>query len=560
MTRRCIRVAVVALWLLALAACKKEGAEMPADFGPRRPAVDVSKLQAPALFAHIPADTAFVMASFEAVPLEYYAKIRSMMGPAMERSLGQLRASAPDGDLGRWIDAIADELKGKWSAKGLESLGLSAQPRFAIYGHGVLPAVMRVEIKDGKALLATVERIAQRAGVTLPPLETRHGREFWRIELPREAGLVISIADQQLVVAIGPRHGIAAALPQILGAEKPARNMAGGDELKQLITKHKLGPTMIGYIDTKRVTLGALALAEQELPAACAAELDRVAAQVPRFVFSYTELTAQRFSFAAILELAAPLVEELKSLRAAVPGIAAALADRPIFGMGVGFDLGRGRTVGKSVAGALAKLGQACEAESLVKAADELREGMSKPIPGPLAKLTGGAFALDSIDFEPGSGGGGGGGGDFGPSMPRAVEGFAMVAASDAKSVFEGLTKELPPLGMVGVDADGKLHEVKLTDFGLPFNVHAGVGDQAMVVGAGKRGKSRAEKALNTSGKDKAPFIAGAMDFAKLMKLQAQLGQAAEIDTTVAEMMSNVTFGADATDAWLSFWMAGDLK
>jgi hypothetical protein len=556
MTRRCTRVAVVALWLLALAACKKEGAAMPADFGPRRSAVDVDKLQAPALFAHIPADAPFVMASFEAVPLEYYAKIRSMMGPAFERSLGQVRAVDPDGNLGRWIDAVAAELEGKWSAKGLESLGLSAQPRFAIYGHGLLPVVARLEIKDGKALLATVERIAQRAGVTLPPLETRHGREFWRIELPSDAGLVVSIADQQLVVAMGPRHGIAAVLPQILGAEKPAQNMAGGEELKQLIARHKLGPMMIGFADTKRLTLGALALAERDLPAACAAEIDRVAAQVPRLAFSYTELTAQRFSFGAILELAPKVVEELKSLRAAVPGIAAALADSPMFAMGAGFDLERGRVVGKTVAAALAKLGQACEAESLVKAAGELRDGMSRPLPGPLAKLAGGAFALDSIEFEPG----GGGGGDFGPKMPRAMEGFAMVAASDAKGMFESLAKEIPPLGMLDIDADGKLHEVELTQFGLPFNVHAGVGDQAIAVGVGKRGERRAEKALNTSGKDKAPFLAGAMDISKLMKLQAQLGQAAELDTTMMEMMGRVTFGADATDAGLSFWMSGDLK
>ena len=551
-------LAPVLLALLALAAgaaCKKDGAELPPGFGPRGPAVDVAKLAAPPLFAHIPADTPYVVAAFEAVPLDYYAKIRRALGPALERSFEQLRASARDTELDRWFDAITGELDGKWSAQGLESLGLSAQPRFAIYGHGALPVVMRLEIKDDKALLATIERVAQRAGARLPALETRHGREFWRVELPGDAGAIVSIADRQLVAAYGPRHAVAAALPQILGAEKPARNMADGEELKRLIARHHLGPLMIGYVDSKRLAGALVALAERAPPAACTTQIDRLAAQVPRLVLSYTELTDKRFSAATIVELAPPLAQELKALRAAVPGLSAALAGEPLLAFGGGIDLARGQAAGKALAGALRELGEACDAEELVRGARKLHGAMSEPLPGPLAKIAGGAVAVDAIDF-------GGGGRRSAPSMPRSFEGFALLAATDAKAVFEALGEAAPPLRMLDLAADGKLHDLELTKLGVPFDVRGGVGGRAIVVAAGDRGVRQAEQALAATAGDPGPFLAAPMDLRRLMELQAKIDPAAAraFDSGMLELFGRMTFSVDATDAGLAMWMSGELK
>lgn len=559
MSRRS-RVAVFVLGLLALAACKKEG-ELPPGFGPQRAAVDVDKLQSPALFAHIPADTPYVVAAFEATPLDYLSKLKRTLGPAMGRTLDRIRSLADDSELARWIDAVTDELDGKWSVKGLESLGLSARPRFAFYGHGAAPAVLRLEVKDAKAVLATVERIAARAGARLPALETRHNREFWRIELPGETGAIVSLADNQLVAAFGPRHAIAAVLPQIVGAEKPSRNMADGKPLKDLIARHRLGPQLIGYVDSRRLAKDLLALADRAAPADCAAEIDRLAAQVPRLVFSYTEISDKRHAGGMILELAPALAEQLKALRTAVPGLAAALADEPAFAMGGGLDLARARTAGKAMANAMRDLGDACEARGLVRAARELRDATTEPLPGPLAKLTGVAVAVDAIDF---------GGGkprrsyDYGPSLPRDVDGFAMVSTTDGKASLEALADELPPIHELGVKADGKLHAVELTKFGLPFDVHGGVGQEVLAVSAGSRGKRRAEKALAQTGGGKAPFFAGTFDMTKLIELQRRFDPSTDLsrdlDDAMSQFFGRTTFTVDATDAGLAIWYSTELK
>lgn len=555
------RVVALMLLLLALAACKKEsGTELPSDFRPRSAAVDVDKLAVPALFAHIPADSPYVVASFEAVPLAYLAKFKRGLGPALGRAFDKLRTFTRDGAPSRWIDAIADELDGKWNAKGIESLGFSANPRFAAYGQGILP-VLRVEIADGKVLLATLERVAARAGATLPPLENRHGRDFWRIELPGDDGAIIAIHDKQLVAAVGPRSAIADVLPQILGAQQPSQSMADGKLLKELIAKHRLGPQLVGFLDGKRMTAAAIALADRPPPKACIAEIDRLTANVPRLVFGYSEITDKRISGAAIVELAPALVGELKAMKAVVPGLGAALADDPLFAMGGGIDLARAQRAGKSIAYALHDLAEACDVAKMARSAAELRDAMSQPLPGSLAKITGGVIAVDAIELP-----GGGGGRQMG--IPEKLDAFAMMTAADPKGVLDEILGGAPRfVRNLGIKADGKLHEIEIPGGFLPFEVHAGVGDAALVVTAGARGKKLGDKALGYSGGTAAPFLAGSIDYGKLLELTTQLGGTSggdaverELNEAMAKLLGRTTFTIDASDHGLAWWFSMELK
>lgn len=551
------RIAITAVWVAALATCKKEEA-LPESFAQKGPAVDVSKLQAPPLFAHIPADTPYVMASFEAWSVEYFAKTKRVLAPVLSRGIDQMRGLLEDSEVLRWFDAVTEVMDGKWTEQGLESLGLSARPRFALYGHGAAPVVLRLEVKDSKKLLATLERVAQKAGAQLPPLEQRHGGEFWRIELPGELGAVISLAANQLVAAVGPRHAVAAVMPLLVGTEKPARNMADGKQLKDLIAKHKLGPQLIGYVDSKRLAHELIALADRAPSQECTTAIDRLAGQVPRFVMSYTEASAKRYTGAMILELGSGAAGRLKELRTPVPGLSAALEGEPMLALGGGIDLERGKAAGKAVAGVMRDLGEACESRDLTRVGRDLREAMSEALPGPIAKLAGVALAIDSIDFGSQRARGGT------PPIPREVDGFAMIGSRDAKGMFEALSDELPPVAAVGIEPDGKLHTVELTKFGLPFDVRAGVGKEVIAVSSGSRGKKRAEKALGATAGSSVPLLAGTFDMGKLSELQAQLASSSQLEReyneALAQLFGRTTFTMDATDAGLEIWFSAEIK
>jgi hypothetical protein len=150
----------------------------------------------------------------------------------------------------------------------------------------------------------------------------------------------------------------------------------------------------------------------------------------------------------------------------------------------------------------------------------------------------------------------------MGPPIPRSLDGFALLAAADAKAAFEALADAAPPLRALGLATDGKLHDIELTRFGLPFDIRGGVGERAIVIASGSRGARQAEAAMTASAGAAAPFLAGAMDMRKLMELQAQIDPAAAraLDDGMADLIGRVTFSVDATDAGLAMWMSGELK
>ena len=66
----------------------------------------------------------YLFASLDAVPPEFYAKLKQAFGPLFDQAFRQGRALGDDNKL---LGAILGELDGKWNQAGLESLGFSTR-------------------------------------------------------------------------------------------------------------------------------------------------------------------------------------------------------------------------------------------------------------------------------------------------------------------------------------------------------------------------------------------------------------------------------------------------
>jgi hypothetical protein len=537
----------------AVVGCKKDNGapgKLPSELTPKPANVDTSKLAAPPLFAHIPADTPYVVASFEAFPIEYWRRMKKAIGPAFENAFRKKRyASSSDGEGTKVLDAVIAELDGKWNAAGFESLGLSAQPRFALYGIGLLPVVARLEVKDDKTVLATIQRIAQKAGATLPEQQTLGNRSYWRFD-EKDDAVIISLGDNQIVFAVGTAARIEATLPQILGTEKPAQSMADGKLLKDVMTKHGFGPYMVGYSDTKKLAAAVAAFLGKDMPAECTAAIDKVASSVPGIAFGYNEINAKRASGGAVLELASDLRGEIKALETEVPGLVEAMQGDPLFAMGGGVDLAKAQKLGQRAANVVRELGEGCHSMKISIAAEEMALAMAKPLPEPFDQITGGVMALSTLEM---SGGG----------MPDKVDAVGMVTATSGKKLFDAMSGQVRELKKLGIEADGSLHKLDVP-LPMPFDIYAGVGDHALVLAAGDKGKHLADKAMSAQGGGKVPLLVASYDYGEVVKLQAKLGRMAGGDKDsaaldeMAKALGRASFSVDINDQGLVMW--GDIE
>lgn len=499
---------VKAIWVicagLALAGCVKEASNVDRtvpDRAHRKP-----RLEAPALFAYVPADTPYLVGSFEAMPLDYLARWKPAMAPYFAKVESQVRNGPHDNQAQRLALAFFDELDGKWNVAGLESVGLSTKPRFAFYGLGVLPAVLRVEIGDGPRVLATIDRIVKRAGATLPPPTPLGDRHYWRVDVEAYSA-VISINVKELVLAVGPRDRVTALLPVIVGTEKPAANLADGQPLRELMDRFSYKPYVLGVADSRQLGLGIAKFAGVDVTSACAKEIEYVASRAPSIWFGNTELSAARSTGEFVVELAPDLEAEIEAAKTEIPALSDLLSGTPIFAVAAGVDLGRAQVLGQELGAVLLRLGDACGSPSLSEAATTMSNKLSGHLPSPFDEINSIAFALHELAMPPGGG------------MPEKLDGFVMVASKSAVRLFDAM-RVSAGLAKLGLEADGALHSLVLP-LPLPFEVAGGVGERAIVIAVGQKSKQIAERVLSAPAKSKAPLLAGTLDQQRVSELQA---------------------------------------
>ena len=406
--------------VLALAgACSKDSAPRTWDDQGRDADVVAANrraaqsLKAPKMFAHIPADSPYVFASFEPWPKEYLDKLTTSFSPQLRQSLldsaDELAAAlADDYDEQVALAAVLEEIGRQWEQGGLETaFGIGAEARFAFYGLGPLP-VVRIEAKDPAQFVASVKNIAQQVGVSIRE-RTHQNHQYWQADLAG-ASVAFGFDDGDLYVTLGTEPAIERALPVLVGAEKLASTMADGGALKQLAAEYGYSGYGIGYVDMQRLVdvfagrtsgvqaeLAKLLLGTTASPA-CAERLDVIAAAFPRMVFGYDEVTSKRMVTSGVVETSPAVRELLRGMKARVPALSSRLPGRPLFAMGMGVDVdavmkameGAGETleaIADECVGGLAALGDDAADDAEVQAQKAAQQAEAEAVRNSIARV-----------------------------------------------------------------------------------------------------------------------------------------------------------------------------
>ena len=487
---------------------------------PPPPAAPSRAWAAPPLRAQVPADSPYVIALL--TPLS--EKVRTRMFGGFERQITDLwKTTKPEGgaELEPWIRAalaLTNELRGKDMKNWWRELGFDPSGRFVLYGLSLWP-VMRVEVADPVRLRRVVDHALSAAGVQ-PVRATLEGRAYWTTGTA-ELTFVAAVLEREAVVAVVPTPALAAALPQVLGIQPPARSLSATTKVPDLLARHHLKDFMLGYVDAHRVVDivtgrkpgaldGALHAWTGPVPAACGPDLDRLAAVAPRAVFGYRRLDETGFDGLVVIEAPANVTAALDRLHTAAPEVTDQLPGEPLFTMGSAFNVDELIALLTGVSVELHSHPFTCPwLAALDRAGDELAEKLEEPLPPGVRNVHGLSIVLDDAAV-----------------MPPRLDGHLLIFGPGAAELATMATAAVPSLRALTIPRDGVPVEIPAKQLGIPLSpIHVAVTADRVAVATGASSARNAAAGIESPVPSHSPLFSTSFDSPRLRRLTATLSR-----------------------------------
>lgn len=390
----------IAMAVLLATGCGRDDDQQPSVSVP-----DVDEGAKSSLFERIDADTVFLAANLEPLPEELSQRLWAILEPMAEsnrKGYEALSEEYPDPMIG----ALLEELMEIDGHEALEARGLHSNGLWAIHGLSLYPT-LHWQLTDADTFSATLERIADRAGVALPWRGIDEEEVLW-MDLD-EFGLALHFDEQFLTLALVPDD--MSFLRRVAGLDHPARSYDPRD-LSGFNRERDFLPQGSGFLEFSRLIdrllddddeLAAparLAAGVQELvdDPACAAELNALVQHFPRLSTGYRRITDKEFTSALRIETDQGLGKRL-----------AAIADSPVrletdsealFSGGIAFNLVAARDFARETVAGWVDTPPQCELFANIRDnAAEWQLAVNRPIPPMVTNLQGLRFNLERIEY-----------------------------------------------------------------------------------------------------------------------------------------------------------------
>jgi hypothetical protein len=534
---RSLRLCLVAIVAGAVVSC---GGSAP-------PPTLSSRWSAPSILAEVPADAPYVIALLE--PMNDALRRRMMQN--LDSQLAQsMKALDKLGDADRsklepWMRAVlalAGEIRSKGAAAWFDQLGIDPRGRFVIYGLSLWP-VMRIELNNPAQLRSTITRTLSAAGIQLQQ-RTLDGRAYW-FASGGDFSFVTAVLDREAVVAMLPTAVVDAALPQVLGIRPPERSLAQARTVPDLLGRHRFLGVLLGYFDAHGIAdilTGPqprpldipIRAATGPVSPECRADLDRLAAALPRLAFGYHRFDDTGFDASMVLETPPATVAALRKLHAVVPEVAPRPAGHPLFAMGAALDPNQLIAWLQDETRQLHDRPFRCPwFTEMNKAAADLAGKLATLLPPSARGVRGFAMTIDDASF-----------------LPPRVTGHVLVAGDRVADLAQSLAGQVPMIAGIPLAHDGRPIELPTRQLGIPFPVHFALTTDRLVLAAGDGSERRVTQHLGSPPPPTSPLFTMAFDVPRLQEILASLGES-PVDNLGS--LRDVGFGLDVGDPGISF-------
>lgn len=505
------------------------------------------------LLSYVPADTPYLVGNLDPIPNDVIEANFRRAQPAldaMQEVLAGTRVnlSGPAAQNNPEIaimGALLDELDGKLSREGLESLGFSMDAYQVIYGLGAFP-VIRVSLKDAQALRAAIGRVEASSGLDFAE-QSLQGQSYWNLtekasDDDHSFGMYLAIVEQpegaHLAFSLFPTTAEAELLPAFLGQEKPDENTAAL-QLAEINNQYGYDGYGSGVMDFERLLnqfVNPNALVHrvflehgfdpsEKLDGVCQTEIRGLIARAPRMVAGITDLTPSTVGVQYRLALADDLATEMAELVSNVPA-APAQTDRLLeFAFGIRVGAARDFLIRKATA--LSQESYQCEAlQGINESATTALTKLNYPMPPLVNNFLGLRASLNSVPEDES---------DLGALLGT------MALHVDKPEMFVGMAQMMLP----------QMKEIQLTKGDPPVRLpeslipvpgivaHAAMSDTAIGIAVGEGEELRLPAYLATESNGDGSFLSANYDMATYLKrmdeLARDLEQAGPTDDTIMD-------------------------
>lgn len=529
----------VALAATAIPGCSKSSDEVAAQ------ALNDASVRE--LLQKIPADTPYAFVSLGGSVRPLVDRLYKGMAPMVDMIGKQLDNLPVNGSNGPLAKAVLTEFRGVLSEGGLEKIGIDIDGRSAIYGIGLFPAA-RWALKDPAALRAMLDRVEKAGGMPFPTCKLGD-IEYW-CGGDSKVKLAAAVIGNEFVIGVAPPSQADRVFGLLFGTSKPERSLADTPKLKEMMATWGLGRFSVGFVDTRVITEAFLGegdplnrdllaaasprLAEKwpQITPVCKDEIRALAGIAPMLVFGTESLGADGFEGLMAVELRSDIAQDVRTLRAPVPGLSKALREEAVFSLGAGGDVGKAIELAMRKAQEVTKAPYQCpELAGLNRAAEDVVKGASEQLPPFVPQLRGFNFVVQ--DFK------------MSGFLPSDVQGYAVLAAGDPKGVYEAAKARVPEVAQYQMSDDGKV--VTVPDGTVPFVngiAYAAKSGKGLVVAVGSGSQATIEKLLAAPDEKDPPLMAISYNLSKMMKDLAPVLQMSNQPEVAALLDMYKMFGA----------------
>ena len=495
------------------------------------------------LLKFIPADTPYVFASTEPLPMKLAEKLeptidellqvyQRILRYAMDEQLAKMSSEEGSEDDVEKFRGVAEEVLGLMSLEGIRGAGIERESAFAMYGNGLLP-VIRFELSDSDLFDAAIERIEKKAGESLAIGEA-NGEAYKYVDADKMKLIVVTLNDQAILTVV-PSSFDESQVAVALGVETPEQNLYKSKLLATIGKEYGFSEHMIGFVDNNRIAgvfTGNATDSDKELFAAigeeppevsqiCSAEIMETVGIVPRVVFGYSDISAEQLKSSMIIELRDDIATGLATVPASVPGLGSDPGG--LMSFGVGFSLMAVRDFFEARLDAMEADPYKCEYFAELQAGvAKGREALQQPLPPVAYSFKG--FVANIEDIQ---------GMDMASNTPpTSIDASILVAVENAQALIMMAAMMDPQIAALNLLPDGKPVKLELAQLAeIADEAFAALSDNALAVSLGESAEASSAAMLIADSPDSAPFMSMSIDSARYYSMIGDAMAMQPVDT-----------------------------